>query len=49
MRFLAERAGFKYNSFLKTNIHGGSLLGIFSKSEESLDKFNKYFVKGNFI
>ncbi len=48
MRYLAERAGFKYNSFLKTNIHGGSLLGIFSKSEESLDKFNKSFCTGKF-
>ena len=48
MRVLAEREGFKYNLFLKTNIHGGSLLGIFSKSEESLDKFGKSFSSGKF-
>jgi hypothetical protein len=48
MRVLAERAGFKYNLLLKTNIHGGSLLGIFSKSEESLDKFGESFSSGKF-
>ena len=48
MRVLAERAGFKHNLFLKTNIHGGSLLGIFSKSKESVDKFGESFSSGKF-
>ncbi len=48
MRVLAERAGFKYNLFIKTNIHGGSLLGIFSKSEVSLGKFGESFSSGKF-
>jgi hypothetical protein len=50
-RILMERAGFKYSHFIHADIHGGSLLGIFSKNEAALanavdnvDKTSNFFI-----
>jgi len=50
-RVLMERAGFPHFYFAKTNVHGGSLLGVFAKSAEalhratvSIDRESEFFV-----
>lgn len=50
-RILMERAGFPHAHFIKTNIHGGSILGIFAKEAAPLkraisgfDKESDFFI-----
>ena len=46
--FLSQRAGFKYGRFVKTNIHGGSLLALLGNNEATLDRAFQAMKGGEF-
>lgn len=49
MAALARRSGLDHVRFVKTNIHGGSLLGILGKSQDAVEKVLRSFQVGEFF
>lgn len=49
MMALAKRSGFSFGSFIKTDIHGGSLLGLFSDNLDSLNSAVSALSKGPYF